>query len=110
MERLRSDLKAWLKTIGKNREWLAEQCGVKKRTVDSWFSWGTITEQTEKHLKLLMNQYSEKDTPSPVSEENSLTLSVDSATFDRWNTAAAQEDKLLRQWAIDTLNESSTDE
>lgn len=103
MERFRTNLKAWLKAIGKNREWLAEQCGVKKRTVDSWFSWGTVTEQTERHLKLLMQQYPAKETP--VIEENSLVLTVDATTFDRWNVAATEEGKLLRQWAIDGLNE-----
>ena len=34
----KEELKKWLKGIGKDRFWLAEQCGgVDKRTVDSWF-------------------------------------------------------------------------
>lgn len=33
----KDDIKKWLKAIGKDRFWLAEQCGVDKRTVDSWF-------------------------------------------------------------------------
>lgn len=34
----KTDVKVWLKAIGKNRQWLAEQCGVTKRGVDAWLS------------------------------------------------------------------------
>lgn len=34
----KEDIKKWLKASGKSREWLAEQCGVDKRTVDLWLS------------------------------------------------------------------------
>lgn len=33
----KENIKAWLKQMKKDRFWLAEQCGVHKRTVDSWF-------------------------------------------------------------------------
>lgn len=33
-----SEIKAWLRSIGKDREWLAEQLKTKKSVVDSWFS------------------------------------------------------------------------
>lgn len=109
MEKLRQELKAWLKAIGKNREWLGEQCGVKKRTVDSWFSWGTITEQTERHLRLLMSQYPAGTSTSsiPDAPENTLVLTADESTFDAWNEAAARDGKLLRQWACDVLTEQA---
>lgn len=32
------EIRRWLASIGKDRKWLAEQCGVSKRTVDGWFS------------------------------------------------------------------------
>lgn len=34
------EIKYWLKTIGKNREWLAEKTLVSKRSVDGWLSSG----------------------------------------------------------------------
>lgn len=34
----KEEIKKWLRTIGKDRFWLAEQCKVDKRTVDSWLS------------------------------------------------------------------------
>lgn len=109
MEKLRQELKAWLKAIGKNREWLGKQCGVKKRTVDSWFSWGTITEQTERHLRLLMSQYPAGTSASSITgtPENTLVLTADESTFDAWNEAAARDGKLLRQWACDVLTEQA---
>lgn len=36
----KEDVKFWLKSIGKDREWLAQKCGVSKRTVDNWISPG----------------------------------------------------------------------
>lgn len=33
----KDDVKTWLKLIGRDRGWLAEQCGVKKTAVDEWF-------------------------------------------------------------------------
>lgn len=34
----KQEIKAWLKAIGKNRDWLADQCNVKKVTIDKWFT------------------------------------------------------------------------
>lgn len=34
----KEDIKKWIKASGKSREWVAEQCGVGKRTLDNWLS------------------------------------------------------------------------
>lgn len=34
----KNEIAEWLDAIGKDRDWLASQCGTKKRTIDSWFS------------------------------------------------------------------------
>lgn len=36
----KEDIKKWLKTVGRDRFWLAKQCGATKRTVDDWLSTG----------------------------------------------------------------------
>lgn len=36
-ENFKKTVKDWLKSIKQDREWLAEQCGVKKTAVDEWF-------------------------------------------------------------------------
>ena len=38
MTTTKEDVKKWLKVIGRDREWLANQCGVSKRQVDNWLS------------------------------------------------------------------------
>lgn len=107
------EIKAWLKTIGKNREWLAEQCGVTKRGLDVWLSTSRpIPKQSGRIIERLMSQYSAtastQETPSN-GKDNAITLTVDDATFDTWNQAATAEGKLLRQWCVDVINESLED-
>lgn len=106
----KSDVKAWLKAIKRNRDWLAEECGVKKRTADNWLSSSQpISTQATRLIERLMVQYpaagSTPETP-PSAADNAITLTVDDATFDAWNKAATAEGKLLRQWCVDVINES----
>lgn len=106
----KSDVKAWLKAIKRNRDWLAEECGVKKRTADNWLSSSQpISTQATRLIERLMAQYPAADsipaTP-PNAADNAITLTVDDATFDAWNKAATAEGKLLRQWCVDVINES----
>ncbi|SEH81731.1 hypothetical protein [Akkermansia glycaniphila] len=107
MQPLQTAIRKWLKGIGKNREWLGAQCGVKKRTVDSWFSWNTISPQMEKHLKLLMQHYPVGGAPSQHIPEqdgtHQLTLTIDTDTFDLWNLAALDQGLIMREWAIHSL-------
>ncbi len=106
----KTEVKTWLKAIGKNREWLAEQCKTGKRIVDSWLSTSRdIPSHAQAMIFLLMDQYpamnSTPETP-PSAADNAITLTVDDATFDAWNKAATAEGKLLRQWCVDVINES----
>lgn len=34
----KEEIKEWLKVIGKDRFWLAQECGVTKQSVDGWFT------------------------------------------------------------------------
>lgn len=106
----KSDVKAWLKAIKRNRDWLAEECGVKKRTADNWLSSSQpISTQATRLIERLMVQYpAAGSTPEmpPSVADNAITLTVDDATFDAWNKAATAEGKLLRQWCVDVINES----
>lgn len=109
----KSDVKAWLKAIGKNRDWLAQQCGVKKRTADNWLSSSQpISTQATRLIERLMEQYpATGNAPAtyPSAAENSITLTVNAATFDAWNRAATAEGKLLRQWCVDVINDALQD-
>jgi hypothetical protein len=50
----REVLAEWLKTIQRDRHWLAEKIAVKKSTVDSWFSTRRISEAMWHSLESLM--------------------------------------------------------
>lgn len=103
----KEEVKIWLKAIGKDRSWLADQASTGKRVVDSWLSTSRpIPSHGEAIITLLMTQYPSSAAALPsTDDENTLTLTVDTPTFDSWNAAAMEEGKLLRQWAIDVLNE-----
>ena len=54
----KKEVKIWLKAIGKNRDWLAEQCKTGKRIVDSWLSTSrAIPSHAQAMISLLMEQY-----------------------------------------------------
>lgn len=103
---LQNEIKSWLKAIGKNREWLAEQTGSKLKTVNNWLSSTRgIPSTAQRLVTKLMTQYPTDGATQSPGEDNTLTLSVDAATFDLWNASATRENKLLRQWALDILTE-----
>lgn len=105
----KEEVKIWLKTIGKDRYWLAEKLLCKKRTIDSWLSSSAdVPAKVERLIARLMTQHPASAPLPPSDDENTLTLTVDAPTFDSWNAAAMEEGKLLRQWAIDVLNIHTT--
>lgn len=104
----KQDVKTWLRSIGKDRDWLAEQIGVKKRSVDNWLSSNRdIAAKAQIIIARLMAQYPAsvplKQTDGSPNEESALVITTDASTFDLWNEAALLESKLLRQWATDVL-------
>lgn len=49
-------IRRWLSEIGKDRVWLAEQCGTTKSTVDGWFSTRGFPKPALVALERLMRQ------------------------------------------------------
>ena len=53
----KEEIKNWLKEIGKDRFWLAEKCGVDKRSVDEWFtSRGKVSAKAILIIQSLMSE------------------------------------------------------
>lgn len=48
-------LRAWLDDTGLSREWLAQELGVSKRTIDGWFRANAIPELASKFLDRVQN-------------------------------------------------------
>lgn len=51
----KEQISAWLVHLGKDRDWLAQMCGVSKGTVDQWFSRG-FSDQALATIGLLMQK------------------------------------------------------
>ena len=67
----KEDIKKWLKASGKSREWLAEQCGVDKRTLNNWLS--VSREVPSKALLIIQRLMTEKISPIPPQVEIDFT-------------------------------------
>lgn len=63
----KEDIKKWLKSSGKSREWLAEQCGVGKRVLDNWLS--AARPVPAKALLIIQRLMAEKIPPIPPQVE-----------------------------------------
>lgn len=84
-------LKTWMKENGISRDWLANEIGAKKRSLDNYFTAGEFPEWAEKHIHRIM-------TTLPA-------LRFTDAEFDRLERARAAAGYLDRtQFYIDAIN------
>lgn len=105
---MKEQIKAWLKQFHHDREWLAAQLGVNKRTVDNWLSSPKdIPLGYQKHIERLMQE----DEAAEALRRQKLqpqaqifSLEVDLPTFRSYNAAALAAGCTLEQWAIHELN------
>lgn len=101
----KDDIKSWLRKHEIDRFWLAERCGVTKRTVDNWLSTPrTIPPKARLIISGLIH------TLQPVPEEvvlQNLVLEIDVDTFDRWSLTALECGMTVKEWAIDVLDQAA---
>lgn len=106
---MKEEIKSWLKSENHEREWLAEQLGVNKRTVDNWLSSpkeipsGKLT-----RIKRLMEDdaaAAEKRSLQLRPQAQFFSLEVNLPRFRAYSAAALAAGKTLEQWCIDSLNE-----
>lgn len=106
----KEQIKSWLKTIGKDREWLAKQCGAKsKRTVEKWFETKGIV-PAKAILKInelmLQTQYQSSIQPSNLPNQDNrgkMELRLDYDTQRRVEKklyASAWNSPLTVQWQL----------
>jgi uncharacterized protein YoaH (UPF0181 family) len=71
------EIVSWLKAAGRDRFWLAESCGVQKRTVDNWLSSSrAIPRKAELIIKTLMaSKFSSPDAIAEVAHSVELHFS-----------------------------------
>lgn len=72
----KEEIKNWLKEVGQNRFWLAEQCLVDKKTVDDWFtSRGKVPSKALLKIQSLMSESKAPESPQTANNEE-ITLNV----------------------------------
>lgn len=103
----KEDVKNWLKAIGKDRCWLAGQCGTEKGTVNNWLSpSGPFPANAILKIHSLMSQYQTIRQALPI-QPNRLVLEITEERMRRYETAASGKGVPLRQWLMDVADEAA---
>ena len=102
----KEDIKEWLRTTGRSRQWLADQCGsVSKRTVDNWLS-------SPKEIPLatvaLIGRLMEDDRQAELQrrkvreqpQHQLFSVEVDLPTFRDYSRAALEAQVTVEEWVI----------
>lgn len=113
-ENFKKSVKDWLKATKRDREWLAEQCGVKKSAVDEWFKKRRdIPTPSAIIIKKLMEESPIKDFGNPPGLpenilNNKLYLSISPDLHETLETQAFLNNmtlsaycSLIIEWAAD---------
>lgn len=104
----KDDVKEWLKDIKKDREWLAEQCEVGKRTVDAWLSTNqSISSRAQLIITKLMAeaQSAQKDTLNTTSGTKPSTLiELDIATYKKVEQEALENAMTLSDYCSSLIS------
>lgn len=70
----KGDVKNWLKAIGKDRDWLARECGTEKGTVNNWLSpSGPFPSNAILKIHSLMSQYGPAQPENEAIQTTALT-------------------------------------
>jgi hypothetical protein len=112
-EELKQRVKAWLKSSGRTREWLAERCDAKLKTVNNWLS---SSRPIPSKALIIINQLMESVSVGPEepaqgdAPDDRLVLKVSEARYDAYSRAALHDGLPLKEWAIEALDEAARDE
>ncbi|HBN17044.1 MAG TPA: hypothetical protein DD422_03235, partial [Akkermansia sp.] len=95
----KGDVKRWLKAIGKNRDWLALECGTEKGTVNNWLSPpGPFPASAMLKIQSLMSQYKTVQPENEPVQTNRLVLEITEERMRKYERAASEKGVPLRQW------------
>ena len=106
MKTSKESIKSWLaERPERSREWLADKCGVTKRTVDNWLSSGIeIPLKAQRLLEsLIRDDQSAAKTDEKVTH---LMLTVPLTEFDEWCRAALLNGQIVSQWALQSIRDA----
>ena len=88
----KGDVKHWLKAIGKNRDWLAMECGTEKGTVNNWLSpSGPFPASAMLKIQSLMSQYKTVRPEDEPVQTNRLVLEITEERMRKYERAASEK-------------------
>ena len=88
----KGDVKHWLKAIGKNRDWLAMECGTEKGTVNNWLSpSGPFPASAMLKIQSLMSQYKTVQPEDEPVQTNRLVLEITEERMRKYERAASEK-------------------
>ena len=100
----KEEIDQWLKDIGKTRQWLADQCGVKYLVVNNWFSKSrTIPKKALIIIDNLMNQPQPADDSQISIADLDINLKVSHDKFLEFNNYAKACGMNIVDWIIYVL-------
>lgn len=100
----KEEIDQWLKDIGKTRQWLADQCGVKYLVVNNWFSKSrTIPKKALIIIDNLMNQPQPADDSQISIADLDINLKVSHDKFLEFNNYAKACVMNIVDWIIYVL-------
>lgn len=100
----KDELIQWMHEKGYSNEWIADKCGVKLSTVNSWRSNRPIPAKAVVILQALKDAENKESEPSK-SLPFQLYFQPDHSQFSRWSKAALKAGMTLEDWAFSTLEE-----
>lgn len=97
-------IKMWLKQNGLTRDWLADQCGVAKRSVDGWLSGGRLN-GTPKRLVACIIKITDlqNQQTKPIERMETLVLQFTQQEWKEIQIITKHYPKSLAEIAEDTL-------
>lgn len=104
----KGDVKHWLKAIGKDRDWLARECGTEKGTVNNWLSpSGPFPSRAMLKIHSLMSQYGPVPPEKVPVQTNRLVLEITEERMRNYERAASEKGVPLRQWLTELADEAA---
>lgn len=104
----KEDVKNWLKAIGKDRNWLARECGMEKGTVNNWLSpSGPFPSNAILKIHSLMSRYGSIPPENESIQTNRLILEITEERMRKYEKAAAEKGVPLRQWLTDLADKAA---
>ena len=102
------DFAKWMDEAGMSLVEAAAHFGVSEQTVYNWRSTRGVAESKVEWVLSRMREY--LSSKSTVELPDRITLEPSKEKFDEWNRAALFAGKILREWAVDVLDEAAAEQ